>query len=107
MPIRFGVDKNPDGNSGKDIMSETVSPTMSLTLPDSSVLTMRLKEDIFCFYKLQTELPKNFFAKLGDSKVVKSDTVRAIGAFIRQEWPVFVSFTFKSLSHFNDYRRRI
>jgi len=28
------------------------------------------KSEIFCFYKLSLDLPRSFFAKLGDSKIV-------------------------------------
>ena len=50
--------------------------------------TNPLKKDIFRFYNLQVELPKTFFGKLGDNKVVKNEAINLIKLFIKAEWPV-------------------
>ena len=54
-------------------------------------MTLRSQKDIFCFYNLQTEIPKTFFTKLGDSKIVTHEAVRAITQFIKENWQVLVS----------------
>ena len=50
--------------------------------------TLRFREEIFRFYNLNVEIPKTFFAKLGDSKLVTSDAINLIRLFIQSEWPV-------------------
>ena len=49
---------------------------------------MKFREDIFRFYNLTVEIPKNFFMKLGESKVVKQEAINMIRMFILSEWPV-------------------
>ena len=44
------------------------------------------RDNLFCFYNLQTEIPKTFFSKLGDSKVVTPNAINDIILFIKQEW---------------------
>ena len=48
----------------------------------------RSRKDIFRFYNLNVEIPKTFFAKLGDSKIVTSDAINLIKLFIQSEWPI-------------------
>jgi len=46
------------------------------------------RKEVFCFYKLQVEIPKTFFTKLGDSKAVTPETIDSIANFIKTQWPV-------------------
>ena len=48
----------------------------------------KLQVGIFRFYNLNVEIPKAFFAKLGDSKIVTSDGIDLIKLFIQSGWPI-------------------
>ena len=75
----------------KSITSIKQSPFKSLASPQKDELassTQRSRDDLFCFYKLQVSLPKTFFEKLGNAKLVTSDGIGLIQSFIKKEYPI-------------------
>ena len=75
------------GNKAKK-QSASVSRLTFSSRQDKVGSSTKFREDIFRFYNLNVELPKTFFTKLGDSKIVTSDAISLAKLFIQSEWPV-------------------
>lgn len=60
---------------------------MRHNIDEISTETKSNRDNLFCFYNLQTEIPKTFFSKLGDSKIVTGEAIHHITCFIKSEWP--------------------